>query len=176
MRILRKDKIMKRYKNSFVEGIRQAALKKYFYLFLTAIVVAMTSFIYFRDKPMIRSNDDPEIRLICVDYKKDGIYGTLDLSKNEISKDLNDCLLSILKNVKIRNRLLPAIKSHTVLEGDTHITVKVDLDNSSLFVNLHNDSQFSSAQFNDRHYHIVNSENVYEDVYRLVSDLLMMEK
>lgn len=161
---------MKRYKNSFVAVIKQAALKKYVYLFLIVTVVAMTSFVYFRDKQMISSNDDPEIRLISVDYKKDGIYGTLDLSKNEISKDLNDRLVSIFKNVKIRNKLLPAIKSHTVLEGDTYITVKVDLDNSSLFVNLHNDSQSSSAQFNDKHYHIVNSESVYEDVYSLLFD------
>lgn len=96
---MRKDKIMKRYKNSFVAVIRQAALKKYVYLFLIVTVVAMTSFVYFRDKQMIRSNDDPEIRLISVDYKKDGIYGTLDLSKNEISKDLNDRLVSIFKVV-----------------------------------------------------------------------------
>lgn len=161
---------MKQYKNRFVEGIRSAARKKYFYLCLAVIVVAMTSFAYFKDKQMIRSNDNPEIRLISVDYKKDGIYGTLDLSKNEISKDLNDRLVSIFKNVKIRNKILPVIRSHAVLEGDTHITVKVDLENSSLFVNLHNDSQFSSAQFYDKYYHIVNAERVYEDVYSLLFD------
>ena len=62
------------------------------------------------------------------------------------------------------------IRSHAVLEGDTHITVKVDLENSSLFVNLHNDSQFSSEQFYDKYYHIVNAERVYEDVYSLLFD------
>lgn len=132
--------------------------------------LAMAYLFYFRDKQMIRSNDNPEIRSISIDYKKNGIYGTLDLSNNEISKDLNDRLVFIFNNVKIRNKLLPAIKSHTVLEGDTHITVKVDLDNSSLFVNLHNDSQFSSAQLNDKYYHIVNSERVYKEVYSLLFD------
>ncbi len=161
---------MKQEKNRFVEGIRQAERKKYFYLFLVVIAAAMTCFVYFKDKQMIRSNDNPEIRLISIDYKKDGIYGTLDLSKNEISKDLNDRLVSVFENVKIRNKLLPAIKSHTVLDGDTHITVKVDLENSSLFVNLHNDSQFSSAQLNDRYYHIVHSEGVYEEAYSLLFD------
>lgn len=141
-----------------------------FYLFLVVIVVVMTSLVYFKDKQMISSNENTEIRLISIDYKKDGKYDTLDLSKNEISKDLNDRLVSIFENVKIRNKLLPAIKSHTVLEGDTHITVKVNLENSSLFVNLYNDSQFSSAQFDDKYYHIVNSESVYEDVYSLLFD------
>ena len=161
---------MKQYKNRFVEVIKQVVLNKYFYLFLVVTVVAMMSLVYFKDKPMISSNDNPEIRLISVDYKKDGIYDTLDLSKNEISKDLNDRLVSMFENVKIRNKLLPVIKSYTVLEGDTHITVKVDLENSSLFVNLHNDLQFSFAQFNDKYYHIVNSESVYEDVYSLLFD------
>lgn len=93
------------------------------------------------------------------------------MSKNEISKDLNDYLVSIFKNVKIRNKLLPAIKSHTVLDEDTHITIKVDLENnSSLFVNLHYNPQFSSGQFNEKYYHIVNSETVFEDVYSLLLD------
>lgn len=61
---------MKQYKNRFVEGIRSAARKKYFYLCLAVIVVVMTSFVYFKDKQMIHSNDNPEIRLISVDYKK----------------------------------------------------------------------------------------------------------
>lgn len=161
---------MKQYKNRFVEVIRQAARKQYFYLFLVVIVVAITSLVYFKDKSMISSNDNPEVRLISVDYKKDGTYGTLDLSKKEISKDLNDRLVSIFENVKIRNKLLPPIKSHTVLDGDTHIAVKVSLDNSSLFVNLYNDSQFSSAQFNEKYYHMINSESVYEEVYSLLFD------
>ena len=98
------------------------------------------------------------------------IYSTLDLSKNEIPKNLNNRLVSIFKNVKIRNKLLPTIKSHTVLDEDTHITVKVDLENSLLFVNLHNNPQFSSAQFNEKYYHIVNSEIVFGDVYNLLFD------
>lgn len=144
--------------------------RKILIVLIVGFTLAMASLFYFRDKQMIRSNDNPEIRSISIDYKKNGIYGTLDLSNNEISKDLNDRLVFIFNNVKIRNKLLPAIKSHTVLEGDTHITVKVDLDNSSLFVNLHNDSQFSSAQFNDKYYHIVNSERVYKEVYSLLFD------
>ncbi len=37
------------------------------------------------------------------------------------------------------------------LEDDTHMTIKVDLEHSSLFVNLYNDSQFSSAQCDDKY-------------------------
>ena len=83
---------------------------------------------------MIRPDDNPEIRLISTDYKKNDIYGTLDLSKNEISKDLNDRLVSIFKNVKMRNRLLPAVKSHTVSEGDTHITVSVSVQGTTRLI------------------------------------------
>lgn len=166
---------MKQYKHRFAEVIRQTAHKKYFYLFFIVMVFSMTFFVYFRDKPMIRSNDNPEIRLISVDYKKDGTYGRLDLSKNEISKEFNARLAAIFKNVKIRNRLLPPIKSHTVLEGDTHITVKVTLENSSLFVNLNNDSQFSSVQLEEKYYHIINAERVYEEVYSLLFDGLIMD-
>lgn len=161
---------MKQYKKDFSGALGRTVHKRYFCFFLAVITVVMISLVYFRDKQMIRPDDNPEIRLISTDYKKNDIYGTLDLSKNEISKDLNDRLVSIFKNVKMRNRLLPAIKSHTVSEGDTHITVKVDLETSSLFVNLYNDSRASSVQWNDRYYHIVNSEMVFEEVYRLLFD------
>lgn len=137
--------------------------------FFVMIAVVIISFLYFRNKQMIPPDSNPEIELISVDYKKDGVYDTLDLSKNEISKDLNDRLVLILKHVKIRNKLLPAAESYTVSDGDTHITIKVSLENSSLFVNLLNDSQFSSAQYHDRYYHIVNSENVYNEIYRLLA-------
>ena len=53
---------MKQYKNRFVEAIKQVVLNKYFYLFLVVTVVAMMSLVYFKDKPMISSNDNPEIR------------------------------------------------------------------------------------------------------------------
>ncbi len=35
--------------------------------------LAMAYLFYFRDKQMIRSNDNPEIRSISIDYKKNGI-------------------------------------------------------------------------------------------------------
>lgn len=65
---------MKQYKNRFIEVIRQTVHKKYFYVLLAVIAVVIISLVYFKDKQMISPNDNPEIRLISVDYKKDGIY------------------------------------------------------------------------------------------------------
>ena len=85
--------------------------------FFVIIAVVIISFLYFRNKQLIPPDSNPEIELISVDYKKDGVYDTLDLSKNEISKDLNDRLVSILKHVKIRNKLLPNIMTGIIISS-----------------------------------------------------------
>lgn len=64
---------MKQYRNRLVEVIRQTVHKKHFYLLLIVIAVVIISLVYSKDKQMISLNDNPETRLISVDYKKDGI-------------------------------------------------------------------------------------------------------
>ena len=86
--------------------------RKNLIVLIVGFTLAMASLFYFRDKQMIRSNDNPEIRSISIDYKKNGIYGTLDLSNNEISKDLNDRLVFIFNIILLT--LKGYIKKSTV--------------------------------------------------------------
>lgn len=106
-------KIRKKWQCLQIYDIIQVKISRFFVI----IAVVIISFLYFRNKQLIPPDSNPEIELISVDYKKDGVYDTLDLSKNEISKDLNDRLVSILKHVKIRNKLLPNIMTGIIISS-----------------------------------------------------------
>lgn len=150
-------------------------IKKGIGICILVILIAVLVAIFFKSKPMIEPENSPGISFISVTLGEDGEVRTYDMSENEISDELADDLVSIFQNIKIRNTLFPPPQRYEILDGSTHITVKVSLENSeilSMFVNLCSDPQYSSAQFGDTHYHIINSQQVYEDVSRLLSDEL----
>ena len=60
-----------------------------------------------------------------------------------------------------------------------YVTIKVSLDNhdfSSMRVNLCTNPQYDSAQFGDTHYHIINHQKLYQNVYDLLCGIIPISK
>ncbi len=139
---------------------------------VTIIAITIVSFVYYSDKPMIEENSNARVTLISVDYKDDQENAErkkLDLSSEEISDELNDELISVFKNTRIRNRILPHSKIHIIEDGDTHITVKLSLgNNKTAFIYVCNKQECTSAQIGDKDYYIINSNDLFEEISRLI--------
>lgn len=148
-------------------------------IYLGVIVIAITvtvAILFFKHRPMINPMNYPYISSLSITIKEDGEIRTLDIPGSEISDELADNLVSVFLNTEIRNRLFPPPQTYEILDGSTHITVKVGLKNAkalSIFVNLCSRPQYNSAQFGDTHYHIVDYQKVYENVYCLLSDEIL---
>lgn len=146
---------------------------KKFYLIILVLII-ITIGLYFREKEFIFVEDNPKVTLISTDYKVNSIYNTLDLSFEEIPRELNEEIISILLNIKIRNSFLPYDISHSVDEGDTHIDIKVATeDRGSLFVHICNQQEYSSVNINDEYYSIINSKEIFEEIYDLIFGVLL---
>lgn len=142
-----------------------------FIAFIVASIV-IVAVIFFEDKPMIKAESSPDISFISLTLNEDGRISTFDVPGSEISDELADNLISLFLNTRIRNRLFPPPQSYEIVDGSRHISIKITLKNAktlSMFVNLCNDPQYNSAQFGDTHYTIINHQQVYEDVFHLLS-------
>ena len=142
-------------------------------LFLLVIVAAAAAF--FREKPMIKQDNNPQITFISATFEKDGSTYDADIPGEEIPQQLNDALTSLFLEAKIRNRFFIPPQNYTVSENSVYFTIKVSLeqaDTLSMLVNLCNLPSYNSAQFGDTHYHISGQEELYEKVYDLLEDTI----
>lgn len=140
-----------------------------FVIFIITVTVAM----FFKHRPMIRSMNYPHIHFIEIMIKEDGEISRFYITKNEISDELADNLISVFLNTDIRRSLFPLPQTYEILDGTTYITVGIGLENAetlAMYVNLCSSSQYNSAQFGDTHYYIVDYQKVYNDIYCLLSD------
>lgn len=136
-----------------------------------AVVAIVAVLVFFRHKPMIKPADNPRVVSIGVIVGQDGETYDYNIPESGISDELNDALISLFLNTEMRNRLLPRPQSYDIANGSVFITVKVLLEHSSMRVNLSNGPDYSSAQF-DTHYHIVDHQELYQNVYGLLSDVM----
>ena len=128
---------------------------------------------YFKSMSFIKVSDNPRVVLISADYKKNSKMETLDISGDEISNELNEELVKILTNAKIRNRILPYQGSHSIEDGDTHIDIKVTVENSSsIFIHICNEQQYSIVMIKDRYYSFSHSDVVFEKIYQSIFNQL----
>ena len=147
-------------------------LKKRVWIYIFIASIAIVAVIFFEDKPMIEAENSPEISFISLTLKEDGIIQTFEVSGSELSDELADNLISLFLDARIRNRLFPPPQSYETTDGSRHVTIKITLENAktlSMFVNLCSTPQYNSAQFGDTHYTIINHQQLYEDVFHLLS-------
>ena len=145
--------------------------KKIFLVLLFVLIIMAAT--YFKSMSFISVSDNPRIVLISADYKKNSKMETLDISGDEISNELNEELIKILANAKIRNRILPYQDSHSIEDGDTHIDIKVTVENnSSIFVHICNDQQYSIVMIKDKYYCFSHSDVVFEEIYKTIFNQL----
>jgi len=143
---------------------------KYVFISILGIIVVIFSVIYFKSKLMISPKNRPEVTLIQIDSNKDGQSSHINISYDEISDELNENLLSILYDTNIRNKMIPLPNSYTLYDGSTYITIKISADDAIINIYLCNDKQYSYVEINANHYWVVNAEDVYENVYRVLFD------
>lgn len=139
---------------------------------VAAAVVIVAAAVFLRHRPMIDPADHPRVVSIGVTVGQDGETYDCDIPESGISDELSDALISLFLNTEMRNSLLPRPESYDIANGSVFITVKVSLEHSSMRVNLGNGPDYSSAQFGDTHYHIVNHQELYQDVYGLLSGIM----
>lgn len=137
-----------------------------------AAVIIVAAVVFFRHRPMIDPADHPRVVSIEVTVGQDGETYDCDIPESGISDALNDALISLFLNTEMRNGLLPRPESYNIADGSVFITIKVLLEHSSMRVNLSNGPDYSSAQFGNTHYHIVNHQELHQDVYGLLSDVM----
>lgn len=143
--------------------------KRNILIIVLLFVLIIMTIIYFQSKSFISISDNPRVALISADYKVNSKLQTTDISGDEISGELNEELVKILLNTKIRNRILPYHESHSVEDGDTHIDIKVAVENnSSIFVHICNDNYYSIVMIKDKYYSISNSNAVFEEIYGVI--------
>lgn len=146
--------------------------RKKIFLVLLFVLIIMTT-MYFKSKSFISVSDNPRIVLISADYKKNSKMETLDISGDEISNELNEELIKILTDAKIRNRLLPYQGSHSIEDGDTHIDIKIAVENNpSIFIHICNEQQYSIVMIKDRYYSFSHSDVVFEKIYQSIFNQL----
>lgn len=136
-----------------------------------AVTVIVAAVVLLRHRPMIAPADHPRVVSIGVIVGQDGETYDYDIPESGISDELNDALISLFLNTEMRNSLLPRPESYTIADGSVFITIKVSLEHTSMRVNLSNGPDYSSAQF-DAHYHIVDHQELYQNVYGLLSDVM----
>lgn len=147
--------------------------RKWIWLWGFVLAIAVLAAIFFKSRPMLSPENHPKILFMDIELEKGGKTSAYTISDDEIPDEMAHQLISIFTDIKIRNTLLPPPQVYEIAEGCTHITVRLMLENaktSSMFVNLCSDPHYSSAQFGDTHYSIIHSQQVFDSVYRLLSD------
>lgn len=141
-------------------------------LVVCIVVVAVAAAVFFRAKPMLDPAETPQLRSISVTYEEDGETNVCDIPQEDISQELNDKLMALLQGAEMRNTLFPPSGVYHVTPDYVYISVWVGLNEGSMRVNLSTTPDYTSAQFGDTHYAIVDGQDLYQQVYDLVSPLM----
>ena len=137
------------------------------------VLVAVATAAFFRSKPMLDPADSPRISLITADYWNSGETYHCDISQENIPQKLSRDLVSLFQGFTIRNTLFPRQNTYTVEPDSVYISIQVGLAEGSMRVNLSTNSAYTSAQFGDTHYSIVDGQDLYQKVYDRLSPLLV---
>lgn len=137
------------------------------------VLVAVAAAAFFRSKPMLDPADSPRISLITADYENGGETYHCDISQENIPQKLSRDLVALFQGVTIRNTLFPRQNTYTVEPDSVYISIQVGLAEGSMRVNLSTNSAYTSAQFGDTHYSIVDGQDLYQKVYDRLSPLLV---
>lgn len=137
------------------------------------VLVAVAAAAFFRSKPMVDPADTLQVRSISADYWNGGETYHCDISQENIPQKLSRDLVSLFQGVTIRNTLFPRPNTYTVEPDSVYISIQVGLSEGSMRVNLSTNSAYTSAQFGDTHYSIVDGQDLYQKVYDRLSPLLV---
>ena len=124
---------------------------------------------------MFREENNPRVEFIQAEIGQGGESYSCDIPGEEISDELSDALVSLFLDAEMRNRLLPRPQNYYIEDGSVYLFIRVSLEQAedlSMIVNLSNRPDFSSAQFGDTHYRIVDEQALYQEVYDLLDDVL----
>ena len=136
---------------------------------------AVAAAVFFQSRPMFGEENNPRVKFIQAEIGQGGESYSCDIPGEEISDELSDALVSLFLDAEMRNRLLPRPQSYHIEDGSVYLFIGVSLEQAedlSMIVNLCNRPDYSSAQFGDTHYRIVNEQALYQEVYDLLSDVL----
>ena len=136
-------------------------------------LVAVAAAAFFRSKPMVDPADTLQVRSISADYWNSGETYHCDISQENIPQKLSSDLVALFQGVTIRNTLFPRPNTYTVEPDSVYISIQVGLAEGSMRVNLSTNSAYTSAQFGDTHYSIVDGQDLYQKVYDRLSPLLV---
>ena len=136
------------------------------------VLVAVAAAAFFRSKPMVDPADTLQVRSISADYWNSGETYHCDISQENIPQKLSRDLVSLFQGFTIRNTLFPRQNTYTVEPDSVYISIQVGLAEGSMRVNLSTNSAYTSAQFGDTHYSIVDGQDLYQKVYDRLSPLL----
>lgn len=150
-------------------SIRKSALK---IVAVLVVLVAVAAAAFFRSKPMLDPADTLQVRSISADYWNSGETYHCDISQENIPQKLSRDLVSLFQGFTIRNTLFPRQNTYTVEPDSVCISIQVGLAEGSMRVNLSTNSAYTSAQFGDTHYSIVDGQDLYQKVYDRLSPLL----
>lgn len=137
------------------------------------VLVAVAAAAFFRSKPMVDPADTLQVRSISADYWKGGETYHCDISQENIPQKLSRDLVSLFQGFTIRNTLFPRPNTYTVEPDSVYISIQVGLAEGAMRVNLSTNSAYTSAQFGDTHYSIVDGQDLYQKVYDRLSPLLV---
>ena len=137
------------------------------------VLVAVAAAAFFRSKPMLDLADTLQVRSISADYWNSGETYRCDISQENIPQKLSRDLVSLFQGFTIRNTLFPRQNTYTVEPDSVYISIQVGLAEGSMRVNLSTNSAYTSAQFGDTHYSIVDGQDLYQKVYDRLSPLLV---
>ena len=137
------------------------------------VLVAVAAAAFFRSKPMVDPADTLQVRSISADYWNSGETYHCDISQENIPQKLSRDLVSLFQGFTIRNTLFPRQNTYTVEPDSVYISIQVGLAEGSMRVNLSTNSAYTSAQFGDTHYSIVDGQDLYQKVYDRLSPLLV---
>lgn len=135
------------------------------------VVVAVAAALFFRAKPMLDPDETHQIISISVTYEEGGEAKVCDIPREGLSQALNDELMALLQGTEMRNTLFPPSGVYQVTPDYVYMSVRVGLSEGSMRVNLSTNSTYTSAQFGDTYYAIVDGQDLYQQVYDLVSPL-----
>lgn len=77
----------------------------------------------------------------------------------------------------MRRRIFSPPQIYSAAENSVYMTVKVVLEGGdylSMRVNLSTEEEYNSAQFGDTHFLIMNSRQLYQEVYAQVKELAVL--
>lgn len=139
---------------------------------ICVVAVVVIAAVFFRAKPMLDPAETPQILSISADYEDGGETYRCDISQEDIPQALNDQLVALFQGAEMRNVRLFRPQSFTTDQGSVYFNIWVGLERGSMTVNLSTNADYLSAQFGDTHYAIVDGQELYQQVYELVSPLL----